>query len=103
MEATELVETLGVAADGRSGNVRPTRERLAKLRGSLRRIIAGRPISGRDMERVLGHLTFSLLLCRPLLSVLSCVYVFIVQSYDVGVPGLSSVRSGLGLVLELLV
>ena len=103
VEACDLAESLGVEVSGRSGDIRPTPVRLRRLRGGLRCVVRGRAISGKDLERILGHITFTLLLNRPLLSCLNCCYEFVQHSYSTVVPVWGSVKRELQLVLDLLI
>ena len=103
VEASDLVECLGVEISGRSGEVRPTPTRMRRLRGGILRIINGRPVSGRDLERVLGHITFVLLLNRPLLAVLNHIYAFVERHYQQTLRVWESVRQELEIVLHLLI
>ena len=75
-EAGLVREPLGVRLDGSAGKVMPTQQRLWRLTQALRACHSGRYMSGRDMERLVGHLTFVLLLSRLSLSLLDHVYVF---------------------------
>ena len=104
VEASELAESLGAEIDGVAGDIRPTKARLARLRGALRRVAGGRRlISGREMERIVGHCTFVLLLNRPLLSALNHVYSFIRDHYHTQVIPGAQVRTELLRVHNVLV
>ena len=50
---------------------------MAGLDQALSAIISGHPLNASDMQRVVGHLTCRMLLCRPLLSCLKSVYSYI--------------------------
>ena len=74
IEGSELVECLGVEIAGFAGEVRPTPQRISRIYNGLQPLIRGRPTSGKELERVLGHVTFVLLLRRPLLAALNRCY-----------------------------
>ena len=69
---------------------------------SLLALIAGAAVSGDEMRKVVGHLTFRLLLCRPLLSVLGQVYRFITFMGSARTPVWPSVKSELVCIRALL-
>ena len=75
-EAGLMREPLGVRVDGWSGVVRPTQHRLWRLTLALRACRSGWALRGRDLERLVGHITFVLLLFRLSLSLLDHSYVF---------------------------
>ena len=76
-EATTRGRTLGVSFDGELGVLAATPERDSNLDQALSAIISGHPINANDMQRVVGHLTCRMLLCRPLLSCLKSLYSYI--------------------------
>ena len=76
-EAGLIREPLGVRVDGQAGVVRPMAKRMLRLTQALRCVRTGRQMSGRDIEQLVGHITFVLLLCRLSPSLLDHVYVYI--------------------------
>ena len=54
--------------------VRPTRARIWKCRLAIRSLLAIGHASGRELERIVGHLTFACLLRRESLAVFGAVY-----------------------------
>ena len=63
-EASVLWESLGVRGDGVEGTIRPTPARRARLRLALTALINRRPVSGQDLEKVVGHILTVALLNR---------------------------------------
>ena len=81
VEASDLVESLGMCIDGTNGVIRLTDKRYARLYGCLRLLSTGQTsMSGRELECVVGHITFLLLLNRPLLSTLNYCYVSLLRT-----------------------
>ena len=74
------------------GVLRPTRERVWRIRTGLREILKRGRASGRQIERLVGHMTFVSLCRRESLSVLGEVYTFIRRNYDCIAPLWKSVR-----------
>ena len=74
-------KSLGVLVDGEAGTVRPTPERLHKVVEALRYVSRRPRLTGKELERLVSHATFIMLLNRPLLSVFSSVYVYIRKRY----------------------
>ena len=56
-------------------------KRAWTLRGALRHAARGGPVSGKALERLLGHYVVEALNQRPALSVLRASYVFIRDCY----------------------
>ena len=80
-EASSSVTSLGYEIDGSRWRVRPKKEKFEKLVGALR-FLAGRPrVSGKLIEKVIGHTIHVLLLRRELLSIPRASYDFIRQCY----------------------
>jgi len=77
VEATDYVITVGVELDGLKGEVACKTERRWRL-VKVMRWLGSRPlVSGKHLERAIGHATFVLMLRRPLLAVFRAVYHFI--------------------------
>eukprot|EP00971_Amphidinium_carterae_P349654 6491135-Amphidinium_carterae.1 len=96
------VECLGWEIDGKGGVVSPTRKRVWKLKLVLQTVLQKGILRGRDLEKIVGHATFVLLLQRPALSILSAVYAFITKNYHVEQVLWASVRRELTLLEALL-
>eukprot|EP00971_Amphidinium_carterae_P343868 6483901-Amphidinium_carterae.1 len=74
------VECLGWQIDGKNGVVAPTRRRLWKLKLVLQTVLQRGRLRGKDLEKIVGHATFVLLVHRPALALLSAVYPFITKN-----------------------
>ncbi|CAK0815105.1 unnamed protein product, partial [Prorocentrum cordatum] len=75
--ARPWAESLGFAIDGLTGEHRPSPAKARRLRQVCRRVSRQRPwLSGRQLERLLGHATFQFLGHRPLLSIFRSCYTF---------------------------
>ena len=85
-------ELLGWDIAGKETAVRPARTRLWKVRLAIRSIVRHGKCSGRELERVVGHMSFISLINRPSLSVFNAVYSFISRHYNQYVPIWTSVR-----------
>eukprot|EP00971_Amphidinium_carterae_P341870 6480919-Amphidinium_carterae.2 len=96
------VECLGWRIDGKAGTVSPTRKRVWKLKLVLKTVLQRGRLRGKDLERIVGHATFMLLVQRSSLSLLSAVYPFISKHYHVEQVLWPSVRRELGLLEALL-
>ena len=81
IEATEFCVTLGGRVDGCGMTVGPTPERLYRLRAGLAQLMRGQPVTGKQLEHVVGHIISLCLLFRLSMSVLQHVYTFIHESY----------------------
>ena len=57
--------------DGEKLRVAMTPERHTRLRQALLPLIEGRPVTGLELEKVVGHITSHCMLNRPVLSCLS--------------------------------
>ena len=102
VEATPYVKVLGGMVDGIAHRVSGTPERVARLQKALGVLVAGRAVSGKDLEHVIGHVLTLLLLNRLTLSFSSHVYDFVKDSYLQKRSLLPSVRIGLALIRDLL-
>ncbi|CAK0838221.1 unnamed protein product, partial [Prorocentrum cordatum] len=72
---------LGVQLDGRAGCTRPTPARFWRIRGAVQALLRRRAVSGLELEIVVGHLTFVVLVRRESLSCFHCIYRFIQRHY----------------------
>ena len=81
LEASHVAEALGARVDMIAGVVESTAERLGRVRGALDCIIAGHPVSGQELENVLGSVTFIFLLRRACLAALDLIYDYIRCDY----------------------
>ena len=95
-------EVLGVLFNGSELSVRGRPDRVWALRGALRYIAAGHPVSGRTLERLLGHFIVEALHQREALSILKSVYVFVREHYWVPKPVYRSVAHELMVAAGLL-
>ena len=74
VEASHITEALGAVINLSAGVVSSQSKRFWRLKRALRRVIGGRPITGAELEKVIGTVTFVFLFNRPCLSALGCVY-----------------------------
>ena len=80
-DACSFCQSLGFLIDGKNGIITPIPERLDKILAAFR-FLARRPkITGRSLERLLGHAMHICLLRRELLSIFRSLYDFIYGSY----------------------
>jgi len=79
--ASTSSDILGTSFDGLKHTVRARPKRAWTLRGALRHAARGGRISGKALERLLGHYVVEGLNQRPALSVLRASYVFIRDCY----------------------
>ena len=61
-----------------------TPERVAKVSAACKYLLRGPLITGREFERLAGHLTFVLLVCRPAISILRHIYIYVPKDNDCG-------------------
>ena len=87
-DAEHYAISLGFAIDGLLGRVTMTPKRRARLEHALRFVERRPRLRGDELEHLVGHITFPLLVFRPLLSALNATYHFIRRHYRQ--------RSGLG-------
>ena len=90
-----LCTVLGGEMDGRSLVLRPKQSRIGLLRAGLHAIVSGRPVSGRQLEHVVGHLNFVCLSFRLSLSVLCHTYRYLRDCYHIRRPVWDTVRQEL--------
>eukprot|EP00971_Amphidinium_carterae_P344852 6485497-Amphidinium_carterae.1 len=76
-------EALGICVDGKTRQATLSEKRFSRLRGALYWILQQRQVSGKQLEILVGHLTFAFMLCRPLLSCLSATYRYIRAHYTI--------------------
>ena len=69
-EATTFLIGLGLQFDGENLRVSVSSERRWKLRQALKALCKRRTASPRQLQMILGHVSFAFLLRRPLLSIL---------------------------------
>ena len=66
-----VTKSLGVVVDGVKGEIRLPPEKLARLVLACDYIAQKPYITGRQLQRIVGHVTYAAMLVRPLLAVLS--------------------------------
>lgn len=81
-DASNLTQSLGFVIDGKAGVVCPVPERLDRLIKVFRWLSRRPRVSGKALERVLGHATHLCMLRRELLSMFRSCYDFIQGSYN---------------------
>lgn len=96
------LEALGVLPDGERGEVRLAVRRRWKLYFGLHELLRRGVASGRDLQKVLGHLCFAFLLRRGLLSCLSSSFAFVERTGGKRVSIWASVRRELNMAAGLL-
>ena len=101
-EPTCEIDSLGFSIDGRKGRLRAYATKSARLRRVLLWGANGGRMSGEQLEKLIGHCTFEMLVRRPLLSILSAVYVFMRQRYHVCCKPWAAVKWELYLLYALL-
>ena len=79
-----------------------TPKRVWKIRGCIEHVLSHPRLSGQQLEKIIGHVTFALLIRRELLSILSSVYAFIVKNYDKPTWLWASVKRELAMIVALL-
>ena len=94
-EASTVMDILGTHLDGASLEFGPTAHRLGKLRAALGPLLRGSPVTGKDLEHIVGHIITILLVNRLALSFLGHVYDFIKGSNLRKQPLWKSVREEL--------
>ena len=77
VEATTRFEVLGVTFDGLLCEVILTSKRITRLLQVIGCFVEFRSVSGKQVEKIVGHLTYISLLKRSFLSILSASYRFI--------------------------
>lgn len=82
-EAQSTVQSLGFLVDGITGTIQPVPERLDRVVRCFAWLGKAPRISGRAIERLLGHAVHLCMLRRELLSIFRSLYDFIHSSYKV--------------------
>ena len=82
-EAQSTVQSLGFLVDGVTGTIQPVPERLDRVVRCFAWLGKAPRISGRAVERLLGHAVHLCMLRRELLSIFRSLYDFIHSSYKV--------------------
>ncbi|CAK0821388.1 unnamed protein product, partial [Prorocentrum cordatum] len=83
VEATDVFTSLGRLIDGASGRVFSRPERSERLRRASLWLEQRPRVTGREVERYVGHLIDHLMLKRELLSILRSLYDFVRDCYHV--------------------
>ena len=81
-EAMVQAESLGFFIDGRFGKVYPKPNKLQKVRKVLNWLAQRPRVSGKMLERIIGHCIHFCMLRRELLSVFRAVYDFKIIAYN---------------------
>lgn len=81
-EAARYADSSGLAIDGLSGEVSPGTKEGWKIRMTADWLLRRPRVSGRMLEKFMGHVTFQMLGFRPLVSLFRNVYTFIRAQYD---------------------
>ena len=81
-EASRYALTVGMEINGLLGWVAAKPVRRWKLRLALRWLASRPVVSGKQVERALGHAVFVLMAARPLLSIFRRAYDFVGQRYQ---------------------
>ena len=81
LEACSIGQSLGFLIDGARGIVSPVPERLQKVRLALLWMSRQPRVTGKQVERLLGHCIHLMLLRRELLSIFRNLYDFVQSSY----------------------
>ena len=80
--ASTFADSLGFAIDGLSGRCAPSPKKARLSQSTLLRVASRRwPLSGKQVERLLGHCTFACMGRRCLLSIFCSSYTFVRASY----------------------
>lgn len=82
-EAQSTVQSLGFLVDGVTGTIQPVPERLDRVVRCFAWLGKAPRVSGRAIERLLGHAVHLCMLRRELLSIFRSLYDFIHASYKV--------------------
>ncbi|CAK0898069.1 unnamed protein product, partial [Prorocentrum cordatum] len=83
VEATDVFTSLGRLIDGASGRVISRPERSERLRQASLWLEQRPRVTGREVERYVGHLIDHLMMKRELLSILRSLYDFVRECYHV--------------------
>ncbi|CAK0849230.1 unnamed protein product [Prorocentrum cordatum] len=97
------VALLGFTLDAKAARWRPAPKKFWRVHGCISHLLEpGRRVTGRQLERLAGHVVALLLLRREALSLLGAVYVFIRSTCDRAQPLWPSCRRELRWALALL-
>ena len=77
LPSADGVDCLGIEFNGREHTVAPAADKVERLRIDTVRVIQRGRCTGRDLARLVGRWTWSMLVARPSLSVFNTVYRFI--------------------------
>ena len=73
-DASLREELLGWDFDGKGHVVRPSSRRLWKVRLAIRSVLKSKTVSGRELEKLVGHIIFISLINRSSLACMNAVY-----------------------------
>lgn len=79
---TSCGEVLGLLVDGERGDVRVGDRRFWRLAEAMRYVLRRPYMTGREVERLLGHWTHALMPRREMLSIFGTAYSFVGRSYE---------------------
>ena len=96
------VDYVGLHFDGDSHEISLSWNRIWRLRLGIQHALKISRMSGKQLERLVGHITWAMLLRRESLSILSSVYAFTHAFYNSPQPLWNSVRRELRQVAALL-
>ena len=82
MDANTIVESLGFTIDGKSGRVLPIADRVAKVIAAFKWLARRPRVTGRVVEKLIGHAVHFMLLRREMLSIFRSSYDFVGASYQ---------------------
>ena len=83
LAASHQIETLGVEFDAATKGFRPTNKRYWRIKRTLSYFLRTRRASGKQLEILMGHLTYFSMLYRGALCIFNSVYKFIRRNYEV--------------------
>ena len=79
--ASTNTELLGLVVDGKRKEIRMSPRRYWRIRYAIEWVLSREKVSGKTIERIIGHITFASLLERCTLSVPHTIYKFIQKYY----------------------
>ncbi|CAE8638556.1 unnamed protein product, partial [Polarella glacialis] len=82
MDACDMVQSLGFTVDGKTGVVRPVAEKLQKVIRAFEWMSHRPRVTGKAVEKLLGHAVHFMMLRRELLSIFRSLYDFVHSSYS---------------------
>ena len=80
-EPTLSADLVGFHREGATGVVTSARTRFWKLALALEHVLSHPQVTGQELEKLLGHLTYAFLLRRELFAVFGAAYVYVAKSY----------------------